>query len=289
MKTSPWPSALLSTLLIAGSASSANASLFSDDFDAIAVAETAKDVPQDLTKATSYVAFDAGYIEAGDPIAGDTPPTADQVRQDLGEALSSQGFQAAEASPALVLIYNWGVLRVDHLQIRVPYGIKTNLRARIALVSTDQQGAAVENHILTKEKGSGVDTTSASPRFLVAPYDAIVQRARLPRIFVVVSAYDYQAMAQRHEAKLVWTAKLSAQETSGNMSEVIPPLIAKGAQYFGKDSLDVLNYKTTLGKGPGTAVATAYAAQPSLESYNLEKPLLESLMRQQRVRYSGEN
>lgn len=287
MKTLSWTSPLLATLLMAGTCTRANANLFTDDFDALVVAERAKDAPSELCKPTTYVAFDGGYIEAGDPSAGDTPPTPDQVRQCLTTALSSQGFQEGLSSPALVIIYHWGVLRVDHQEIRVPYEVRKNLSARIDLVSTRKMDAEMENHLRDRERASGEDLSAASPRFLVPPLDSVVAHARLPRIFVVVSAYDGQAMS-RHEVKLVWKAKLSAQETSGEMPLVIPPLLAKGAPYFGQDLQDVLVVKATLEKAPSATAPGPNKTQPAPESYGLDKQLLSGLLKEEGGKISGQ-
>ncbi len=286
MKTLSWTSPLLAAVLIAGSGSRAYANLFSDEFDALVVAERAKDAPPDLCKPASFVAFDGGYIEAGDPQAGDTPPAAEQVRQCLLTALSGQGFRESPASPALVIIYHWGVLRVDHREIRIPYQVRKNLSARIDLVSTARMDAEVENHLKDRMSAGGEDLSAASPRFLVAPLDSVVAHARLPRIFVVVSAYDGRAMAH-HEAKLLWKAKLSAQETSGEMSMVIPPLISRGAPYFGQDLSDVLVLKATLQAAP-PAAAPAERAPAAPESYGVDKQLLSGLMKAEGTRISGE-
>ena len=287
MKTPRLLSLALAALLVAGSGSLARAGIFSDNFQVIVVAERATDAPPGIASATSYVAFDGGYVEAGDPVAGDNPPSANQVRQDLGSALASQGFQAAGSSPSLMLIYHWGVIRADHREIKVPYEIRKNQMARIALVSTEHAGTEVENSILNGEKGGGQNLNASSPVFLTAPLDAVLQHARVPRIFVVVSAYDFQAFAQHREARLVWRTKLSAQDNSGDMAEVIPPLIAKGAQFLGKGLPDVTYTEATLQGRQAAAVQASYSTQPSPDSYGLDKDALNGLLREERIRFSG--
>jgi hypothetical protein len=251
------------------------------------VAERAKDAPPESRDPVSYIAFDGGYIEAGDPIAGDRPPSAEQVRQELRTALESQGYQAAQGSPSLVLTYYWGVLRIDHEQIRVPFGIKTNLRARIALISTEMQRAEVENFILGREKGSNIDMNASTPSRLVGPLETVAQNSRLPRIFIVVSAYDYQALSKRHEKKLVWRAKLSAQESSGEMYEVIPPLIASGSPFFGKDLPDSRIIRSTLSKAQPVSGSDASNVQPSPGAYDLDGQFIQAILKKERSKVSG--
>jgi hypothetical protein len=288
MKTTPWTTLGVAALLTAGLCPRLNANLFTDSFEATVVAERAKDAPPESKDPVSCIVFDGGYIEAGDPIAGDTAPSADQVRQELRTALEAQGFRAAGGSPSLVLAYYWGVLRQDREQIRVPFGIKTNLRARIALISTDMLRAEAENFILAREKGSNVDMNASSPALLTGPVETVIQNSRLARIFVVVSAYDYHAMAERHEAKLVWRAKLSAQESSGEMVEVIPPLISVGGQYFGKDLPDVRIVRATLSRAPAVTGDAASNMEPAPATFDLEASFIRTLMKKERSKVSGQ-
>jgi hypothetical protein len=286
MKTSIYPALGLAVLCAAGFGTQAAAGVFSNSFRMLVVAEQPKATPAPQDSPVSYVAFDGGYIEAGDPIAGETPPTADQVGQGLRAALSDHGFRAAQTmTPSVVLTYHWGILRIDHTQLRVPYGIKTNLRARIELVSTEKLGAEVENHILGREKGSGMNENVSTPKILAGPLETVMQDSRQPRIFVVVSAYDYQGLLHR-EAKLLWRAKLSALETSGDMQEVIPALIAGGGPYFGKDFTNMQDIEGSLAKPTQPALETAYA-RPLPESYQLDKQFISNLLKQEHRKISG--
>ncbi len=288
MKISSWPSLGLTALLAAGFIPMAKASLFSDNFEMLVVAETAKDAPAAKTAPVSYCAIDGGYIEAGDPIAGDTPPTADRVRQALFDAMRAQGFEANRSSPTILLTYYWGVLRLDRQEIRLPYGIKSNLDARIKLVSTEQLGAEVENHILGRQHASGTDMNASSPKLLVGPTETVVQDARHPRIFVIVSAFDYQGLSQNHEATPLWRAKLSALETSGAMDEVIPSLVEKGAPFFGKNLPEPRIVQATLSPGSGPGATPASSLQPAPNS-TIDSRLLQSLMNRERIEFSGAN
>ncbi|HEY1765968.1 MAG TPA: hypothetical protein VGF85_13675, partial [Opitutaceae bacterium] len=189
-------------------------------------------------------------------------------------------------SPSLVITYYWGVLRVDHRQIKPPYEIKTNLKARIELVSTQQLGAEVENHILGREKGGGMDTSASAPPILVGPLETVRQDARQPRIFIVVSAYDYESLTH-NEAKLVWQTKLSTLETSGDMDTVIPSLIAGGGQYFGKSIPNIRDVYIQGLRYPPQAVATSYNP-PAPESIQLDKGFIKHLLKQERVKISGQ-
>jgi hypothetical protein len=288
MKTTSWPSLGLTALLAVGFCPLANASLFSDNFEMLVVAETAKDAPPTQSAPISYCAIDGGYIEAGDPIVGDTPPTADRVRQALFDAMKRQGFEANRTSPSVLLTYYWGVLRPDRQEIRLPYGVKSNLNARLKLVSTEALGAEVENHILGRQKADGTNMNVSSPPLLVGPTETVVQNARRPRIFIVISAFDYPGLAQQHAIKPLWQVKLSAQETSGDMDQVIPSLVAIGAPFFGKNVLEPRIVQATLSTNSGQGATSASLLQPAPET-NLDSQLVGSLLNEERIEFSGAN
>jgi hypothetical protein len=287
MKTTYWPSLGLTAVLVAGFCPLAHASLFSDNYEMLVVAETAKDAAQPQGASITYSAIDGGYIEAGDPIVGDTPPTADRVRQALFDAMRTQGFTANRTGPSELLTYYWGVLRPDRQEIRLPYGVKSNLNARLRLVSTEELGSEVENHILGRQRADGMNMNVSSPPLLVGPTASVVQNARRPRIFVIISAFDYASLAKQHEVKPLWRVKLSAQETSGDMDQVIPSLISMGAQYFGKNMQEPRIVQAALSTN-ASGSTSASLLQPAPET-NLDSQLVGSLLNQERIEFSGAN
>lgn len=274
----------LIALAAAGLCTAARANLFSDKFEMLVAADRTSGAPAQSGPLTCTL-VDGGYIESGDPIAGENPPPADSVRQELQTALAQQGLTVGGASPSLLLTYHWGILRVDHREINVPFGINSNMDARIKLVSTEEDGLEVENHIFAKKKGSGQSNDASSPPILVGPLETVVENARKPRYFVIVSAYDYTSVADHQQPKLLWRTKLSAQESSGEMSEVIPSLIATGAPFFGKGLRDTRIVETTTmpsvtpqHDGPSTQMAMG--SDPGAQSIN-------SLVKQEHGQFSG--
>jgi len=281
MKISSYSTVGLVAALTASFTPQASAGIFSNNIDMLVVAEAPNGAVSQKGRPATFAALDGGYIEAGDPIAGDTAPTPDQVSQGLRAALSIQGFQSS-MSPSVVLTYHWGVLRIDHRQVRVPYGIKTNLEARIELVSTYQLGAEVENHILLIEKSGNMNQDATSTRIMGGPAVTVGEAARQPRIFVIVSAYDYQGLLHR-DAKLLWRVKMSAREQSGEMDQVIPALLAGGAPYFGKDLESVRTVEVTPGAVPqGQAVPAATA-----DSLHLDNDFINGLLKGEHDNFSG--
>jgi hypothetical protein len=266
-------SVTLFALAAAALCTGARASLFSDKFEMLVAADHMGDATAQSSPSAG-VLVDGGYIEAGDPIAGEVPPSAASVHQELQDALVRQGFSVGAASPALLITYHWGILRVDHREINIPFGINSNTDARIKLVSTEHDGAEVENHILGRKKGGGQTDDVSSPAILIGPLKTVAENARKSRFFVIVSAYDYRSVANHQQPVLVWRTKLSAQESAGEMSEVIPSLIATGAPFLGKNLTNTKIVETTTMKsvetpdhaGPSTQMASDGAAAQSINS-----------------------
>ena len=288
MKPSTLTPLALAALLAAVTPGPARANIFTNNFETTIVAERTKEATDELTKPTTYVAFDGGYVEAGDPESGDEPPPAAQARQSVEAALAAQGFEESGKVPKLLIAYHWGVLRIDTLQIHVPYEVRQNLSARINLVSTQRMDAEIENHILDRERGSGENLNVSAPRFLTGELESVVSKAKRPRIFVVVSAYDYQSLFERNVAKLIWRTKLSAQETSGDMAEVIPPMIAKGTGYFGTDSPNVVAVEATL-EAKAASLGAPTSPEPRPETYHLDPASMAKLLAHGREEISGES
>ena len=92
-----------------------------------------------------YVAFDAGYVEAGDPIANEKPPASSTIAEALRHTLAEQGYQPAAAGhPQILFVYHWGLLNRDSHAIRNGATIDPNLHARLALLTTTKQDGEID-------------------------------------------------------------------------------------------------------------------------------------------------
>jgi hypothetical protein len=233
----------------------------------------------------SFVAYDGGYIEAGDAMGGESPPSPEQVRQSLFDALAQQNFRAGPVSPSIVITYHWGVIRNDRNEIRLPYSIRKNLTARIELVGTQQLADEAENHLLGRRKG---DLNSDAPEetILVGPAQTVLEESRQPRYFAIVTAYDYQALLG-HQPRMLWRVKLSTEDKSGSMDDVIPALIAGGARYFGKNLENVQNITVPMGAQAASQAVPASEVQSASGSSQLDRAEITSILTQETDRFSG--
>lgn len=69
------------------------------------------------------------------------------------------------------------------------------------------------------------------------------------RYFVVLMAYDYQAMKQEKRSKLLWTTRLSVRTAGNNFTEALPVLAQAGSHVFGKEVEGLVHAKANLREG----------------------------------------
>ena len=235
-----------------------------------------------------YVAYDAGYIEAGDPIGGEEPAPAATVAQALRATLASQNYLPASA-PSLLIVYHWGVIRPDSHQIRDTFNIQPNLKARIALVSPSRQAGEIENYILERRMGR-ISPAFRVPNFLPSPERDLLDLAQDDRYFVIVSAYDFAALTRR-ETKLLWRLKVSTRSPGESMTEALPAMLSGGAPYFGRHLTDMLTLKPPLFPA-GLAATGAAGAQEFLPPPEVARQLDEGYMRhlihEEYLQFSGD-
>lgn len=277
MKSFLLSAACLLALALPDAASAANGR----HLDLIVVSErtaAARDLPADPL---AYLPVQGGYIEAGDPIAGERPPTPEAVAEALRSALGTQAHTPAAAglTPQLVVTYHWGVIRPDSTQLPPASGLKPNLKARLELVARQQLVEDIERDLVAHRH-------IRSPRMsaLIPSQRDALEWARDNRYFVVVSAYRYDELTKGNPV-LVWRTRLSAADNSGAMSEVIPALLAAAGDQLGREHRSAELIRASF----RPTVASA-APAPTAESQHLEGPArqtLEQLLRDEHLAFSG--
>ncbi len=234
-----------------------------------------------------YVAYDAGYIEAGDPIGGEKPPAPAAVAEALHSALASQHYLPATAtsSPSLVLVYHWGLLNRDTYQIRNIFQIQPNLRARISLVSTKKYAKRIIEDLMDRRQPVSVHIPIIDPT-----EQELLQLVHDNRYFVIVSAFDYASVTQGR-ARLVWRVKLSTRSAGAAMREALPTLLRGGAPYFGRNVGETEYVSEPLVRPGQVHVGTPQVAEylpPPEVKQQVNQQYLDGLMHHEHVWYSGE-
>lgn len=238
----------------------------------------------------SYVAFDAGYVEAGDPIANTMPPTSAAMAEAVRTALATRGYRPAlSGEPQILFVYHWGLLNRDSHAIRNGNTIDPNLHARLALLTTAKQDAEIESLLLDHQLLGHTNRALGMPTFMNFHQRDIMQLSNDDSSFVVLSAYDYASVARR-EARLLWRVKLSTRSAGTAMADALPTLLQGGAPYFGRDLGDLQYVTTPLVSGNRTGADLAGAqnfSPPSGTVGPLDDGYLRELMKREHAEFSG--
>ena len=301
MKTAPLPFLTLAAALAAGGpapvrAADAGSSFWSRKIYLVVVAEQPRsETPFSLPTADHpvyYAAFDGGYIEEGDPIANERPPAPGAVAQALARGLAPQHYLPAtgQAPPTVLLIYHWGALNRNSIEIHSGLSLGPNQRARIALVAPAAYARRIQQDLLDERTARETHSPVWFPYFIDFHERDILELSRDDRYFVIVSAYDYAAVAH-HQVKLLWRAKMSTRSAGVAMDEALPALIRSGAPYFGRN-LDEPQYLDT----PEVPAGHVAIGEPKVLAYpptpevarELADPFVHRLAGREHRQFSGE-
>jgi hypothetical protein len=244
-------------------------------------------VPPRPDHPTDYVVFDAGYIEAGDPIANEKPPASTAMADALRNALAAQGYQAAAAGqPQILFVYHWGLLNRDSHAIRNGLSIDPNLHARLALLTTTRQDGEIENFLLDHRLMGQTNPVFRTPGFLEFQYRDVLDLSHDDSYFVVLSAYDYASVSRR-EARLLWRVKMSTRSAGAAMADALPTLLRGGAPYFGRDLNRLQTVAAPLIAGNPAAPGAQQFSPPAGVVGTLDENFLRELMKREHTEFSG--
>jgi hypothetical protein len=175
-----------------------------------------------------YVAESAGFRQLGWAVGGEHSPPADDMARAMTKALATNGFLPAtpEHLPRLALIYFWGSHnKPDPDTARdFPQVARKNQLERAILVGGRQLASGMAFSMQWGE----------SPADRMGKMEYLRDQAAEELYFVVASAYDYPALA-KGERKLAWRTTMTVSSAGLAMQETLPPLVASGAIYFGKE------------------------------------------------------
>ena len=195
-------------------------------FDVIVVGQ--RFAPPAGQEKTAYALVDGGYLEAGDAMAGEQPPTREAVSAALQHAMIAQHFAMAKGAtqPAELVICHWGVIREDSTTVSPPNDIPPNYRERLSLVATPDVVNRLVERTTTLMSGSARDMTTAEEQ-------TALELAREPRYFVVLSAYDMPALMNR-QVRLLWRTRISVADKDTAMFEAVPTMLTVASKFIGE-------------------------------------------------------
>jgi len=127
-----------------------------------------------------------------------------------------------------VLVYHYGYLRHESYADRPSsaHQMSRNIEAGIEIIAPQKLAEQTVRYLI-----HGQD---ANAGFVRPDVRDTLEYADDPRYFVTVSAYDYADLT-RQTPTLLWRAKLSAQDNSGPLDEIVPALAAACGPYLGRN------------------------------------------------------
>lgn len=217
----------------------------------------------------------AGYQILGHPIVGKHPPSDESFRPALARALSTHGYQRADANhPAtLLLIYHWGSsspLEGNFFDIgdvnllaaaRVTGGDKFAHELALALdAQATHDNFNVSMGVLEKALGRIGEPVELRVNFpnVLQPVRRFTDRDNSTRLlmdqslghfyYVILSAYDYTAAAAGRRV-LLWRTKMSVEADGVTLADTVPTLVLNAGKYFGKDMADAATLRSRVSRG----------------------------------------
>jgi hypothetical protein len=141
--------------------------------------------------------------------AGSGPAASQQARQNAAGQNARQS--AEDGAMAAVLAENWQRDQID-----------------------------MKNAMLLGYDSALAETSDVGSTPLSRRHDDLVSEIEESRYFVVLMAYDYQALWTQRKHRLFWVTRFSVRERGSDFERLLPSMVSYASQYFGQDSHGLL-------------------------------------------------
>ena len=184
-----------------------------------------KFVPPTAQKPYYCLIHCVGPMEAGAIYAGENIPKKEDVAPFVKSALAGQHYleiDEAHPEPSLVIVYGWGSINPDEMEIDLGDGVTVNQQ-----INRNQMLAIVGTNKLD------LHPNSVDYNLFLPPLDS-------GRYFILVGALDYAALKAGKTSRqaMLWRTRLSTYNTGAgitDMAHLIPRMLELGAGAFGAD------------------------------------------------------
>lgn len=170
-----------------------------------------------------YEAAWVGFRDLGAIAAGEREPPVEAAKQSLTDALRAIGYLAAGPDtppPTVAIFFAWGTLNPD--TVTTP-GVGSEGQDETVSYNSRQMLAFLGAHKVAKLAAGSPET------------ERLVTSAREDQYFLAVAAYDRESLLQ-HRRKLLWMTRIATDSLRVWLPQVLPSMVATGAQFFGKDA-----------------------------------------------------
>jgi hypothetical protein len=198
--------------------------------EVLVVADAPVDVPPQFRaspgKPVHYYLMGLAERSLGQPIAGEPQPDPAVLEREIEKALASQGYLRTRLGgvlPALALVVTWG---------------SANLMIEDFDETNPETGETTTSSVVfnRREIAQLVGAIKSQRRLLSSSEaEAINDAARQDRVYVLIGAFDVQALAKKQK-KLVWRTAISIESRRTSLPENLSVMLASAAPWFGRDS-----------------------------------------------------
>jgi hypothetical protein len=198
--------------------------------EVLVVADAPGDLPPQFRaapgKPVHYHLLGINERTLGQSIAGEPQPDKAVLEREIERALASQGYLRTRVGgpmPTLALIVSWG---------------SANLMIEELSETDEATGETSTTNIVfnQREIAQLVGAIKSHRKFLSSSEaDAINDAARQDRVYVLIGAFDVQALAKKQK-KLLWRTAISIESRRTSLPESLPVMLASAAPWFGRDS-----------------------------------------------------
>ncbi len=98
----------------------------------------------------------------------------------------------------------------------------------------------MKNAMLLGYDSALAETSDVGATPLSRRHEDLVSEIEQSRYFVVLMAYDYQALWTRRKHRLLWVTRFSVRERGADFEKLLPSMVAYASQYFGQDTHGLL-------------------------------------------------
>ncbi len=203
-----------------------------------------------------YIVLGGMERTLGDSIAGEKMPDRAVLTQEIERAMASQGFTLTRVGgpkPSIALLFTYGSANLSTAELNdtdattgetTTSTIAFNQREIAALVGA----LKADRHLLMSSEA-----------------DRINEAAREDRLYILVAAFDVDAMVKKQK-KLLWRTRISISSRRQSLPESMRIMLASAAPYFATETdlprfiEDADRRKTEVTIGPATVVEDAVPA-----------------------------
>ncbi len=164
-----------------------------------------------------------GFRELGAIAAGERVPQIEAARQSLTEALRTIDYLPAgndTPPPTVAIFFAWGTLNPDTMTTP---GSGLDGQDETVSFNSQQMLAFLGAHKVTKLSDGSKEV------------NRLVSSVREDQYFLAVAAYDRESL-YRHKRRLLWMTRVATDALQVWLPNVLPAMVANGAQFFGRDS-----------------------------------------------------